>query len=44
VSRTTDFGAGAMDGMAGGQQEILVRPNDLERARALLSQGLQGLA
>ncbi len=38
VLRTTNFGAGSMDGLAGGQQEILVRPEDFDRARALLGQ------
>ena len=36
LRRQTDFGAGTMDGFSGGEQEILVRPEDLERARALL--------
>lgn len=36
VRRQTDFGAGTMDGFSGGQQEILVRPEDLDEARALL--------
>ena len=34
--RQTDFGAGTMDGFSGGQQEILVQADDLERAQALL--------
>jgi Putative prokaryotic signal transducing protein len=34
--RQTNFGAGTMDGFSGGQQEILVRPEDLEQARALV--------
>ena len=34
--RQTDFGAGTMDGFSGGQQEILVRPEDLDEGRALL--------
>jgi Putative prokaryotic signal transducing protein len=34
--RQTDFGAGTMDGFSGGQQEILVRPEDLDEARTLL--------
>ena len=34
--RQTDFGAGTMDGFSGGQQEILVRPEDLEKARELV--------
>jgi hypothetical protein len=36
VRRQTDFGAGTMDGFSGGQQEILVREEDLDEARALL--------
>ncbi|TML11803.1 MAG: DUF2007 domain-containing protein [Actinobacteria bacterium] len=36
VQRQTDFGAGTMDGFSGGQQEILVRAEDLEQARALV--------
>jgi hypothetical protein len=36
VRRQTDFGAGTMDGFSGGEQEILVREDDLEAARALL--------
>jgi hypothetical protein len=36
VRRQTDFGAGTMDGFSGGQQEILVRTEDLDEARALL--------
>jgi hypothetical protein len=38
IRRQTDFGAGTMDGFSGGQQEILVRPEDLERARQLLGE------
>jgi hypothetical protein len=34
--RQTNFGAGTMDGFSGGQQEILVHPDDLEQARELL--------
>ena len=34
--RQTDFGAGTMDGFSGGQQEVLVRPEDLDEARTLL--------
>lgn len=37
VRRQTDFGAGTMDGFRGGQQEILVRPSDLEAARSLIA-------
>ena len=37
VRRQTDFGAGTMDGFSGSQQEILVRPADLERARELVA-------
>jgi len=37
LRRQTDFGAGTMDGFSGGEQEILVRAEDLERARELLS-------
>jgi hypothetical protein len=36
LRRQTDFGAGTMDGFSGGEQEILVRPEDLEKAKALL--------
>ncbi|HET7856686.1 MAG TPA: DUF2007 domain-containing protein [Gaiellaceae bacterium] len=36
IRRQTDFGAGTMDGFSGGEQEILVREEDLETARALL--------
>jgi hypothetical protein len=32
----TNFGAGSIAGAGGGQHEILVRPEDLERAQALL--------
>jgi putative signal transducing protein len=39
VRRQTDFGAGTMDGFSGGEQEILVRPEDLERARELVDGG-----
>lgn len=39
MRRSTDFGAGAMDGLtgSGGQQEVLVHEEDLERARELIS-------
>ena len=37
LRKQTDFGAGTMDGFSGGQQEILVRPEDLERARELIA-------
>ncbi len=37
MRRPTNFGAGAMDGWAGGQQEILVREEDLARAQELIS-------
>jgi len=37
LRKQTDFGAGTMDGFSGGQQEILVRPEDLERARELVA-------
>jgi Putative prokaryotic signal transducing protein len=37
MRRPTNFGAGTMDGFSGGQQEILVREEDLERARELIS-------
>jgi hypothetical protein len=33
----TNFGAGSTDGFGRGQQEILVAPGDLERARELVS-------
>lgn len=36
--RQTNFAAGAMDGMRGGPQEILVRPADVDRARELLGE------
>ena len=36
LRKQTDFGAGSMDGFSGGQQEILVNPEDLESARELL--------
>ena len=36
IRRQTDFGAGSMDGFSGGQQEILVRAQDLERAQELI--------
>jgi putative signal transducing protein len=36
LRRQTDFGAGTMDGFSGGEQEVLVRPEDLERAKELL--------
>ena len=36
-SRQTDFGAGSMDGMPGGPQQILVQENDVDRARDLLA-------
>jgi hypothetical protein len=39
VRRQTDFGAGTMDGFSGGQQEILVRAEDLEAARELVDGG-----
>lgn len=35
--RQTSFGAGSMDGMRGGQQEILVPERDEKRARELVS-------
>jgi hypothetical protein len=39
IRRQTDFGAGSMDGFGwGGQQEILVREQDLERARELIAE------
>lgn len=37
--QVTDFGAGSFDGVAQGQHEILVRPEDLEAARALIGGG-----
>jgi hypothetical protein len=37
--RVSNFGAGASDGLAvGGPQEILVRRQDLERAREILGE------
>ena len=38
LRKQTDFGAGTMDGFSGGQQEILVRPEDLDRARELVAE------
>jgi hypothetical protein len=35
--RQTDFGAGSMDGMPGGPQQILVHESDVDRARELLA-------
>jgi hypothetical protein len=35
--RQTSFGAGSMDGMRGGQQEIVVDGSDEKRARELIS-------
>ena len=35
--RQTNFGAGSMDGMRGGQQQILVREADVSKARELLA-------
>jgi putative signal transducing protein len=37
MRRPTNFGAGTMDGFSGGQQEILVRAEDLDRARKLIA-------
>jgi Putative prokaryotic signal transducing protein len=37
MRRPTNWGAGTMDGFSGGQQEVLVREEDLERARELIS-------
>ena len=34
--QVTDFGAGSFDGVSRGAQEILVRPDDFERARQLI--------
>ncbi|HEY2354264.1 MAG TPA: DUF2007 domain-containing protein [Gaiellaceae bacterium] len=36
--RQTNFGAGSMDGMPGGAQQILVRESDAATARALLDE------
>lgn len=36
-ARQTDFGAGSMDGMPGGPQQILVQEGDADRARDLLA-------
>jgi len=33
----SDFGAGSMDGMPGGAQQIMVRESDVARARELLA-------
>jgi hypothetical protein len=40
MQRMTNVGAGSMDGMTGmgGTREILVREEDLEKARALLGE------
>jgi hypothetical protein len=35
--KQTDYGAGTMDGYAGGQQEILVRASDLAAATELIA-------
>ncbi|HEY2939559.1 MAG TPA: DUF2007 domain-containing protein [Gaiellaceae bacterium] len=35
--KQTNYGAGTMDGYSGGEQEILVRPTDLESAKALIA-------
>ena len=41
MQRPTDIAAGSLDGWAaGGTREVLVRSNDLERARELLETGL----
>jgi hypothetical protein len=37
MRRATNFGAGSMDGWTGGQQEVLVREEDLARAQELIS-------
>ncbi len=39
MQRLTDYGAGSIDAGTGpsGWREILVRPNDLETARALIA-------
>lgn len=34
--RQTSFGAGTMDGLPGGPQEIFVSEGDVEKARALI--------
>jgi hypothetical protein len=39
MQRATDFGAGSLDGIAAyAEREILVRPSDLETARALIAE------
>jgi hypothetical protein len=38
MQRQTNIGAGAMDGLRGGPQEILVRSGDLSRAREILGE------
>jgi hypothetical protein len=38
MQRQTNFGAGTLDGMRGGPQEILVRPSDVSRAREILGE------
>jgi len=38
MQRQTNVGAGAMDGLRGGPQEILVRASDLSRAREILGE------
>jgi hypothetical protein len=35
--RQTNFGAGSMDGMPGGQQQVLVSEADASKARELLA-------
>jgi Putative prokaryotic signal transducing protein len=35
--KQTNYGAGTMDGYAGGQQEILVEASDLDTAKALIA-------
>ncbi|HLX31438.1 MAG TPA: DUF2007 domain-containing protein [Gaiellaceae bacterium] len=35
--RQTNFGAGSMDGMPGGLQEVLLRETDVSRAREVLA-------
>ena len=40
MQRVTNLGAGSLDGSSGmgGSREILVRPDDLETARALIAE------
>ena len=39
VRRQSNYGAGALDGMPGGPQEVVVRAEDVESAREVLGKG-----